>query len=406
MDKIYTVKMPDIGEGVVEGEVIEWLKKIDEFVAQDEPVVVLMTDKATVELPSPHPGKIVKHYYQAGETAIRDKPLYDIELEVGSIEKSNAPAQDLEAPPLRERKQKQTPPLPSSLSPAQMEEGEVQATPHVRHLAKELGIDIAKVKGTGKQGRVTEEDLKKFSEKQSVAPSSAPSEDEEVPLVGVRHLMVKKMEISHQQIPPFSYFEEVDASRLILLREKLKDKASEKSLKLTFMPFLIRALSLTIIQFPLINSSLNQARTKVILHKKHNIGVAMATEQGLIVPVLKDVQTMNLESIVKAYEALKQKAIHGKLQPADMKEGTVTISNFGVSESNGLWATPIINYPEVAILAVAKIQKQPIVKQDAIAIGNLMHFSWSFDHRVIDGNAAAAISHFYSHLISNPASLL
>ena len=397
MKKVFTVNLPDIGEGVVEGEVVEWLKQVNDAVKQDEPVVVVMTDKATVELPAPYPGKIVKHYFQPGQTALRDKPLYAIEL--AEEETSVEPKAVAEEPePVA------APSAPKAVAVATS--GQVLATPPVRQLARELGIDIGHVQGSGPEGRVTAEDLKNYAAPKEETALALQPDDEELPLVGVRHLMVKKMQEAHDKIPPFSYFEQVDATRLVQLRQKIKEEAAKEHIRLTYMPLFIRALSLTIAKYPSINSSLDPHGDTLILHKHHNIGIAMAVQQGLVVPVLTGVENLSLEGIIKAYEELKNKAMDNKLTPADMKQGTITISNFGVLGNGGLWATPIINYPEVAIVAVAKIHPEPIVKNNAVGIRDVLHLSWSFDHRVIDGELAAAVSHYFSSLIYNPATLL
>lgn len=406
MSKIFTVKMPDIGEGVAEGEVIEWLKNINDPIGQDEPVVIVMTDKATVELPSPQPGRLVKQYYKAGQTAQRDKPLYDIELEADIV--SEPKEMNLKTPEPVKQVQKNTKAESIATSVERRAEGPVLATPHVRHLARQLGIQLEGVQGTGKEGRVTEEDLKGATSSVIVPSGQSISleDDEIVPLIGIRQLMAKKMKEAKTQIPHFSYFEQLDATRLVTLRQKVKDEAAKVDISLTFMPFFIKALSLTIKRYPTINSNLDSDSGQLILHKQHNIGVAMTTPLGLIVPVLKGVHKMNLEEIIKAYDALKAKAQSGKLTSADMKDSTITISNFGVLGGGGLWATPIINYPEAAILAVAKIQKQPLVKNGELVIRDTLNLSWSFDHRIIDGDMAASCSHFFSELLQNPASLL
>jgi pyruvate dehydrogenase E2 component (dihydrolipoamide acetyltransferase) len=391
--KVYTFCLPDIGEGVVEGEVVEWLKKVGDRVAQDEPVVVVMTDKATVELPAPYPGEIKKQYYKPGETAIKDKPLYDILLDEGQVVSTETKPKEVEAisKPVFGQGQGQG-------------QGQgVKAIPKVRHEAKEWNIDIDQLTGTGADGRITEEDLHHaLAEKKEMPVPKHLEGDDEQSLVGVRGLMAKKMDETH--IPQFSYFEQADAVHLVQLRQKMQDKAGEEGIKLSFMPFFIRALSLTIKQFPQLNASMDIQGGKVLLHKQHNIGIAMASPQGLIVPVLKGVQTMTLNELIRAYEAMKSKV--GKLTPDDMKDGTITISNFGVLGGEGMWATPMIMEPEVAILAVAKIRKASVVKGEQAVIRDIVPLSWSFDHRLIDGELAAKISHFYCELIKNPASLL
>ncbi|MCE5317670.1 MAG: 2-oxo acid dehydrogenase subunit E2 [Parachlamydia sp.] len=403
MSQIHTVRMPDIGEGVVEGEVIEWLKAVGKEVKQDEPIVVVMTDKATVELPAPRPGKLSRQYYQPGQMAQRDKPLYDLEYE--GVSKEEAPAPSAEEPPKpinREAPQKTSTRTPVSGAP--ISDAQVLAIPAVRKMARDLGIDLGKVQGTGPDGRILAEDLK-GSLAAPTAKISKREDDEETPVVGIRHQMAIRMAESHATIPHFSYFEQADATRLIQLKERLKGDATQEGIRLTFMPLLIRALSLTLQQYPQVNSSYDAGSNKLMLHKHHHIGIAFSTPQGLIVPVMKDVQDLALPDLIRQFETLKQKALEGKLQPADMRDATITISNYGVLGGKGLFATPIIHSPQVAILAVAKIHKQPIVKHDQVVACDLLNLSWSFDHRVIDGEQAAVFSNHYCSLIQNPAAL-
>lgn len=386
--------MPDIGEGVVEGEVIEWLKAVGQEVKQDEPVVVVMTDKATVELPAPLPGKLSRQYYQPGQMAQRDKPLYDLEFE----------GKEASPPAKEERSIAKPSKIPNTAQSTSRQNSKGLAVPAVRKMARELGIDLEKVPGTGPGGRILAEDLK--GSLAAPAPKLSKVEDDEVtPVVGIRHQMAIRMAESHAAIPHFSYFEQADATRLIQLKDKIKDNASQEGIRMTFMPLLIKALSLTLQQHPRVNSSYDAPNNKLILHKHHHIGIAFSTPQGLIVPVLKDVQDLALADLIRHFEALKQRALEGKLQPADMRDATITISNYGVLGGKGLFATPIIHSPQVAILAVAKIHKQPIVKHGQVVACDLLNLSWSFDHRVIDGEQAAVFSHYYCSLIQNPAAL-
>lgn len=413
MSKIFTVIMPDIGEGVVEGEVVEWLKKPNDALRQDEPVVVVMTDKATVELPAPYPGKLAKIYYAVGESAIKGKPLYDIELD-------QAIGVDLQKPLpsnanqhvsnqhqkicIEEAANKQKPSTGNSQH--------VLAAPHTRQLANKLGVNIDSISGTGPEGRILDEDIKAYlSEKRQAidtydTPITALPGDEEVPLRGIRNLMAKKMAESKAKIPHFSYFEQVEATRLIQLRKSFRQQAMNEGISLTYMPFLIKALSLSLLRFPFVNSSVDSAKNAIIVHHQHNIGIAITTSNGLIVPVLKSVELMSLNDVIRAYDLLKEKAFSSKLLACDMKDSTMTISNFGVLGGKGLWATPIINYPETAILAVAKIHQDAVVRNSEIVARNVLNLSWSFDHRVIDGEMAAAFSHYFSTLLQNPAPLL
>lgn len=378
--------MPDIGEGVVEGEVVSWLKKEGDPVKKDEPVLILMTDKATVELPSPKAGILKARRYKEGEIARKGLPLYTLEIEGEAAE---APA---ESAPIAKVQKEAAPPVTPSQG--------ILAAPPVRKIAKELGISLSSIKGTGPGGRILKQDL--------VSHPSLPAieGDREEPLIGIRHLMAERMALSHQEIPPFSYFDQADASRLLQLHASFAEEGKKRSLHVTFMPFFIRALSLTIQKFPVINSSFDKQQHKIVLHTAHHVGIAMDTPLGLIVPVLKHVEKLTLNELVYAYEELKEKAKHNKLSPSDMKEGTITITNFGALSGGGLFATPIINYPEAAILGVARIQKEPASYHGELTLRDHLHLSWSFDHRIIDGSLAAQVSKAFVSLIENPASLL
>jgi pyruvate/2-oxoglutarate dehydrogenase complex dihydrolipoamide acyltransferase (E2) component len=388
---LFQFKLPDIGEGVVEGEVIAWLKKEGDPLAKDEPVVSVMTDKATVELPTPYAGKLTRQFYRVGEMAQVNQPLFEVE----TVE--HLPERKIEKPTEKDTVQ------PAALAPPRSPKA--LAAPAVRKLSRAIGIDLEQVSGTGPQGRITAEDLRSFSK--STASSVTHLEgDQEIALRGIQNLMAKKMVESARIIPHFSYFDQADATRLIQLHTNLKPLALSQGIKLTFMPFFIRALSLTLQKFPNLNSSVDPEKNSLILHTVHNIGIAMSTPEGLIVPNLKGVEKMGLNQAVSAYEELKAKAQTHKLTPADMKGGTISITNFGALGGKGMFATPLINYPEAAILGIARIHKEPIAVHDKEEVRDVLNCSWSFDHRIIDGEQAAKASSYFTHLIENCALLL
>lgn len=407
--KIFTVPLPDIGEGVVEGEVLSWLKQEGETLRKDEPVVVVMTDKATVELPAPYPGTLAKQYYKPGEIAIKDRPLYDISLAEGVVpitkqehKRKVAAATAAEEPEIAR------PSRPCSVARAATQEGAL-ATPATRHLAKQLGVDLHAIRGSGEGGRILPHDLRGTVAPQAQKPSTPVPRlegDTETPLMGFRRAIAEKMVESSNTIPHFSYFEQVDATRLIQLRENLKKRAEQEGIKLTYTPFLIRALSLTLNLFPEANSAIDPHTQTVVSHKKHNISLAMNGPNGLVVPVLKDAQDLSLEGIIRAFEALKARTLQGKVTPQEMQDGTITITNFGTLGGNGVFATPIINYPQAAILGVARIQPQPVVVQREVVVRDVLSLSWSFDHRLIDGDKACALSKTFCELVANPSRLL
>jgi pyruvate dehydrogenase E2 component (dihydrolipoamide acetyltransferase) len=387
---IFTFNMPDIGEGVVEGEVVSWLKKEGDSLKKDEPVLILMTDKATVELPTPHPGILKKLYYQPGQIAQKDHPLFDVEVE------------DV-LPKKQEAKQEEA--VPQTVKKGVVASAKVQAAPPVRKLAKDLGISLEGIQGSGQKGRILKGDLM-----QRGANSQTPlwhlSGDSETPLIGIKNLMAKKMSESHAVIPPFSYFGKADATRLLQMQEKMGQEALKQGVKLTLTPFFVRALSLVLKEFPSANSSLDTQTNHLIIHAQHNMGIAMTTPLGLIVPVLKGVEKLPLPELVLAFEALKEKAKTNHLAPSDMKEATITLSNVGALPGGGTYATPVINPPEAAILALARIQKEPAAFHDEVVLRDVLYCSWSFDHRIIDGDMASRISAAFNKLIENPAGLL
>ena len=350
---ILTVTLPDIGEGVVEGEVIAWLKQEGDTVTQDEPVVVVMTDKATVELPAPQPGRIAKHYFKVGEIAIKDKPLYDIEL--GAMSESHTHA--LAAPPVRKK-------------------------------AKEMGVDLKTVHGTGPEGRVLMEDLSPHGK----------------PLSGMKQAMAKKMELSKDSIPDFSFFARADLTRFLQSFKKMSIEAAKENINLTVTPFFVRAISLTIKAHPLINSTFENH--ELITHSHHNIGIATAGPYGLSVPVLKNVETLSLRDMIRAFEELKKRALSNQLTPSDMKEGTITLTNFGALSPYCTGGTPILYPPQVAIFGLARIMHEPIVVNDEIVIRDVVNTAFTFDHRIIDGKLAADVTNTFIELLLNPAQLL
>lgn len=386
------INMPDIGEGIAEGEIIKWLKTVHDNVVKNEPVVLVMTDKATIELSAPREGKISKLFYQEGDIAACQTPLYALDLlnqDAIKIEQNDPHSSSENRPP--DSKQ----------------EKQVLAAPFVRQLAQDLNIDLAQVQGTGKDGAVTEKDVKEFAALSlGSIRSSLPPSSEFIGLKGIQLSMAKKMKESYSQIPHFSYFERVDVSKLVIMKEGIKHELSQKELVVTYMPFFIRALSLLIQKYPFINSWFNYAENQWIIHKHQHIGIAVSTNNGLIVPVLRDVQEMDLLTIIEKYETLKQKSLKGQLAPEEMKKSTITLSNFSILGSGAQWTTPIINSPEVAILAIAKIHKQPFIENEQIVVRDALNLSWSFNHCVIDGEMAALVSYYYNKLISNPKNLL
>lgn len=373
MKEIKTVCTPHLDEGIKEIEVIKWLKQIGEHVEENESVVIVLNDKATMELPSPSSGKLIRQHYQVGDQAISGNPIYDIEVS----KQANQCIKN---------------------SPDKM----CLSLPSTRQLAKKLGIDINQVCGTGKDGRVTDEDIQSYQAEFSTSHlmNKNIQTQEKIPLKQLDVLMGRKMSASKKNIPHFSYFEQVDATQLVEQRLKLKMAYAQECYSITYMPFIIKALSLTISKYPILNSSLDINTNTLLINQGHHIGIAVKTPLGLAVPILRDVQNLKLKEVIEKYASLIDKMRSNKLSPSDMTGGTITISNFGAL-GNGLWATPIINFPEVAILSIAKIQKLPFIKDGQLCACDVLNLSWSFDHRVIDGEKAVLISSYFSNLIFN-----
>lgn len=402
---------------------VQWLKKIGDRVVQDEAVVIVMTDKATVELPTPYPGILTKQYHQPGEVAHKGRGLYDLSVDASiKFKPQEGAAHEAVAAGKQQKKPCSLAAATASTAaapiPTDKKEGvKAAAIPHVRKLAKELGLDIDAVAGSGPQGRVEVKDLAEALRAKAPATTALsqhtplpalpaqPGERRE-PLIGIRNLMAKKMAESKRHIPHFSYFEQLDATRLVQLKQRFQQTAEKERIGVTYMPFLIRALSLTLQRFPQVNSSYDESSNELVIYPHHNVGIAVTTPLGLIVPVLKGVEKMTQEQIVRAYWDLRCKMKENKLSSSDMKGSTITISNFGGLQGGGLFATPIINHPEAAILAVGRIAPQAMVKSGVVVACEALNLSWSFDHRLIDGDLASNFSAFFAKLLENPAQLL
>ncbi len=399
--KILTVKLADVGEGVAEGEVVEWHKEEGDMVSKNESVLTITTDKVTIELSSPAAGKLTKCYHKKGCIALIGNPIYDIELNEENKKKLhiNSYVQNESHDPSH---------FHSSVASIRylcVEENVKKnslAIPFVRKLAKELSIDLDQVHGTGKEGRVTTEDLmdhcrgkKGVSTTLDVVGNSSfcSSRKERISLTANRRIIASKMIQSKQSIPHFSFFDQADATALIALRtERQKTEGG-----LTYMPFFIQALSSALKRYPVMNSSIDLERSELIIHHTHNIGIACNTARGLVVPVLQNVGEMDWKTLTESYSRLVAKARAGLLSQFDLEWATITISNFG--PLGGLWATPIIHFPQTAILAIAEIRKVPIIKDGAVVARDMINLSWSFDHRVVDGKDAADFSRAFVDFI-------
>ena len=396
----YEFKFPDIGEGLTEGEIVRWLVKEGDEVKEGQPLVEVETDKALAEIPSPKTGVILKIlarekeivkvgqviviFWEKGES-LATPPLKPKSVGVvGELEE--AP----EEPPVAEAKVE-------TVKPVLISEYAL-ATPAVRGLAKELGVDINKVKGTGPEGRVLEKDVRQFVEGKvmPVEPEKKITKVKKydlygyvdrIPLRGVRRSIAKAMVKSKYTAPHVTAMDEADVTALWKIREKEKKAAEKKGVKLTILPFIIKAVIAGLMEHPYLNASLDDENEEIILKKYFNIGVATDTPEGLMVPVVKNAKDKSILQIADELTKLVEKARNRKIDLADLKGGTFTISNYGAL--GGIYATPIINYPEVAILGVGKIKDTPVVKNGKLVVRKILSLALSFDHRVVDGGEGA-----------------
>ncbi|ASG65469.1 dihydrolipoamide acetyltransferase [Idiomarina piscisalsi] len=408
--------LPDIGEGIVECEIVEWLVSEGDEVKEDQPVVEVMTDKATVEIPAKDDGKVVKLYHKKGDIAEVHKPLFALQPAggvqasgSGNNAQSSSSQNSAESKPQASTKAEAEP-------PAKARQGKAIASPAVRRLARENDINIADVPGSGKKGRVLKKDIEGFKSGDQRSTASTDSKPAQQPVAttggtrteairGVKAAMAKQMMNSVSTIPHFTYADEFDVTNLIELREKLKEQYKEKGVRLTVMPFFIKALSLALKEFPVMNAQVNEDCTEITYFDDHNIGMAVDTKIGLLVPNVKQVQNKSIIDVANEVTRLTQAAREGKVPQADMKGGTISISNIGVI--GGTVATPIINKPEAAIVALGKVQELPRFDEDGNVVARkIMTVSWSGDHRIIDGGTIARFNKLWQEYLEDPTSML
>ncbi|MDA7767401.1 2-oxo acid dehydrogenase subunit E2 [Porticoccaceae bacterium] len=394
--------LPDIGEGIVECEVIEWKVKEGDLIEEDQIVVDVSTDKAIVEIPSMYNGRVTKLYYQESDTAEVHKPLFAIEVE-GEEQSRGQPEDNKQAATVA------VPVMEVPVISAAATSDKVLTTPAVRKMAREHSLDLATIAGTGKQGRVLKEDvlayLNQKAGKQTATVQVNSIQDRREPIKGVRKIMAERMADSVATIPHFTFIDELDITELMGLRSDLVKNHSSDDLKITLMPLFIKALSLALNEFPIVNSRANTEFTELTYLASHNIGMAVDGKTGLLVPNIKNVQQLGLLDVAREVNRLTEAARSGVINPADLAGGSITISNIGVI--GGTAAMPIINKPEVAIVALGKIQKLPrFDANNNIVSRSILTVSWSGDHRVIDGGTIARFNKLWKQYLEQPQTML
>src|SRR5438876_1518786 len=398
-------KLPDIGEGVHEGEVVKWFVKEGDAVKENDPMVEVMTDKVTVQIPSPVTGKIFQLRAKEGEVVKVGTTLV-VFGEAGEV------SPPMPAPPIKSP----LPPAPATRSAASIvpsvppPSGDVLAAPAVRRLARELNVNLAAVRGSGPQGRLTEDDVRKAARGPAMGAAAAPAvavtpggAEERIPIHGLRKRIFDKMAKSNVTAAHFTYVDEVDMTEIVHLRDHLKASADRKGIKLTFLPFFIKAIIAALKEFPALNASVDDERQEIVIKRYYNVGIATATDEGLTVTVVHDADRKDLWDLATEVERLSNAARDKKLTLAEVQGSTFTITSLG--KEGGIFATPIINWPEVAILGIHKIEKRPVVRNDQIVIRDMMYLSCSFDHRVVDGHIGAAFVQNVRNNLEHPALL-
>jgi len=403
---VHVIRMPDIGEGIAEVELVEWHVEPGATVVEDQTLADVMTDKATVEIPSPVTGRVLSLGGKVGDVLAVGAELIRLEVEgVGNVSASSAAnaaapvaavpkAQAAPAAKLREM----PPPVPAPAAPSTRTRlpGEKPiASPAVRRRAWERGIELQYVQGSGQAGRVTHEDLDAFVARGSAAPGSAavasryaPRDDAtEVPVIGLRRRIAQKMQESKRRIPHFTYVEEVDVTELEALRVHLNELWGETRGRLTILPFLMRAIVLAVPSFPQVNARYDDDAGVVTRFGAVHIGIATQTDGGLMVPVVRHAEARDLWSSAAEVTRLADSARSGKAARDELSGSTITITSLG--PLGGIVTTPVINHPEVAIVGVNRIVARPMIRDGAIVARQMMNLSSSFDHRVVDGADAA-----------------
>jgi 2-oxoisovalerate dehydrogenase E2 component (dihydrolipoyl transacylase) len=401
--------LPDIGEGIVECEIVEWLVAEGDEIEEDQPVADVMTDKALVQIPAMHSGRVEKLYYAKGDIAKVHAPLFAITRSGGT---APAPAPTAEKAEAVASKPVSAPtPAPVKTSSEKVVNKKAVASPAVRRVARELGIDIHQVAGSGKKGRIYKEDVVAHKDGASnvqtaaVAPVVTSGGTRTEPIKGVKAAMAKAMVASVSTIPHFTYCEEIDMTNLIALRKELKEVYAKQDIKLTMMPFFMKAMSLALKEFPIVNAQVNDDCTEITYFDDHNIGMAVDSKVGLLVPNVKQAQNKSILDLAQDITRLTDSARSGRVATEDLKGGTITISNIGAI--GGTVATPIINKPESAIVALGKVQQLPRFNDKGeVEARSIMQVSWSGDHRTIDGGTIARFSNLWKLFLENPSQML
>ncbi|MDD2108304.1 MULTISPECIES: dihydrolipoamide acetyltransferase family protein [Pseudomonas] len=422
----HVIKMPDIGEGIAQVELVEWFVKVGDMIAEDQVVADVMTDKATVEIPSPVSGKVLALGGQPGEVMAVGSELIRIEVE-GSGNHVDVPTKDVPKP-----EQVEAPAAPVAAKPEPQKEARPAAcqapvnheaapivprqpgdkplaSPAVRKRALDAGIELRYVHGSGPAGRILHEDLDAFMSKPHSAGGQAPSgyakrtDSEQVPVIGLRRKIAQRMQDAKRRVAHFSYVEEIDVTALEALRQQLNSKHGDSRGKLTLLPFLVRALVVALRDFPQINATYDDEAQVITRHGAVHVGIATQGDNGLMVPVLRHAEAGSLWSNAGEISRLANAARNNKASRDELSGSTITLTSLGAL--GGIVSTPVVNTPEVAIVGVNRMVERPVVIDGQIVVRKMMNLSSSFDHRVVDGMDAALFIQAVRGLLEQPACL-
>ncbi|MBW2225438.1 MAG: 2-oxo acid dehydrogenase subunit E2 [Deltaproteobacteria bacterium] len=389
-------KLPDIGEGVAEGEIVEWFVGAGDTVREDDPMVEVMTDKATVTIGAPFDARVERVCFEVGAVARVGQVILTLESDassnVGAAQRSSRPPASAVGD------------IQDRVPGAGLFEVKPLATPAIRRLAKDMGVDIRRVRPTGEGGRVTRDDVRgSLREEMTEDPRHALLEERR-PIVGMRRQIAERMHRAKMTAAHFTFVEECDASRLVELRQQLLPEAERQGVRLTFLPFIIQAVTEALRTHPILNSAVDERTNELVYKRYYNIGVATATDAGLMVPVVQHAERLRLFELAREIERLSSSAQDGTLSPEDLRNSTFTVTSLG--KQGGLLATPILNHPEVGILGVHRIKERPVVRDGEIVIGKVMLLSLSLDHRIVDGHVGAAFAYDVIETLENPERLV
>ncbi|MGO4111200.1 dihydrolipoamide acetyltransferase family protein [Paenibacillus sp. YAF4_2] len=424
----FEYKFPELGEGLHEGEIVKVHIKVGDKVTDDDIIMEVQNDKAVVEVPCPVNGVVTEVRMKDGQVCHVGEVVAIIDAE-GDIPDQDTPtateapaAAAPAAPAAQAAAPTAAPAVPAEAPKATG--GQVLATPSVRKFAREQGVDLTTVTGTGKNGRITREDVTNggaaapaaveapaaeaaaqasdapAAAKPAAAATDAYRPEERVPFKGIRKAIANAMVKSVYTAPHVTIMDEVDVTELVALRTKYKPYAEKKGSKLTYLPFIVKALVAACRQFPIMNATLDEANQEIVYKKFYNIGIATDTDNGLIVPVIEDADRKNIFMVADKIRDLAVKGREGKLSSAELKGSTITISNIG--SAGGMFFTPVINFPEVAILGTGRISEKPVVRNGEIVAAPVMALSLSFDHRLIDGATAQNFMNYIKQLLGQP----